>query len=84
MLKLDESFEILNDLSFFLTVQIWILIAKFCLLLGNIFPLGSGSVDLYIFADPSDPKHCSLLPYLYSYFLFFIFHILRIFTFFKI
>ena len=55
---------------FFQYFQIWVLRVKFFFLqfLVDILPLGSGSVDLHIFADPdpgsqifadpTDPKHC--------------------------
>ena len=75
MLKLDKTFQRLGNfynLSFFPTVQIWVLRVKkyFCSFqfLVDIFPIRSGSVDLYIFvdpdqrsqnlADPTDPDVC--------------------------
>ena len=74
MLKLDEPFrnqEILL-ISLISKVQIWVFRVKFFLLqfLFDILPLGIGSVDTHIFADPdpgsqnfaestdSDPNHC--------------------------
>ena len=62
-------------MSLFSIVQIWVLRLKFFFLqfLVDIFPLGSGSVDPHIFADPDqgsqnladptdpDPKHCFYL-----------------------
>ena len=74
MLNLNDQFrdtEILSNLFYFLTDQIWVLRANSfvcCFWL----PLGSGSVDPHIFADPDtdpgsqnvadptdlDPKHC--------------------------
>ena len=72
MLKLDEPFrnQEINIISLFSIVQIWILRVKiFLQFLVDILPLGSGSVDPHIFADPDpgsqnladptdlDPKH---------------------------
>ena len=76
MLKLNEPFrnqEIIIILLFSI-VKTWVLRVNFFLqFLVDILPLGYGSVDPYIFADPdpdpgsqnladptdSDPKHCS-------------------------
>ena len=75
MLKLDEPFRIqeIFIISLFSLVQIWVEIKFFFLqFLVDILPLGSGSVDPHIFADPDpdpgtqnladqtdpDPKHC--------------------------
>ena len=74
MLKLDEPFrnQEIFIISLFSIVQIWVLRVKICFLqfLVDILSLGSGSVDLHIFADPDpesqnladptdpDPKHC--------------------------
>ena len=76
MLKLNEPFrnQKIFILSLFSIVQIWGLRVKFVFLqfLVDILPLGSGSVDPHIFADPDpgsqnladptdpdpDPKHC--------------------------
>ena len=72
MLKLDEPFrnQDIFIISPFSIVQTWVLRVKFLFLqiLVDILPLGSGSVDPHIFADPDpgsqnladpDPKHCS-------------------------
>ena len=72
MLKLDEPFrnEEIFIISLFSNVQIWGLgVKKFVFLkfLVDILPLGSGSEDPHIFADPDpgrqnlpdpDLKHC--------------------------
>ena len=61
MLKLDESLknqEILI-ISLFSIVQIWVKNVFFFQFLGDIFPLGSGSVDSHIFANP-DPGRQNL------------------------
>ena len=60
MLKLDDPFrnQEIFILSLFSIVQIWVLRVKifFLQFLVDILPLGSGSVDPNIFADPdSDP-----------------------------
>ena len=59
MLKLDEPFrnQEICIISFFSTVQIWSFFLQF---LVDILPLGSGSVDPHIFADPDagGPKSC--------------------------
>ena len=58
MLKLDEPFrnQEIFIISLFSIVQIWVLRVKFFFLqfLVDILPLGSGSVDPHIFANP-DP-----------------------------
>ena len=59
MLKLDHDQPFRNQEIFiisFLIVQIWVFRVNFFLLqnLIDILPLGSGSVDPHIFADP-DP-----------------------------
>ena len=58
MLKLDEPFrnQEIFIISLFSIVQIWVLRVKcfFLQFLVDYFPLGSGSVDPHIFADP-DP-----------------------------
>ena len=74
MLKLDEPFrnQDIFIICLFSKVQIWVLGAKKCFsqFLVDILPLGSGSMDLHIFADldpgsqnladptDPDPKHC--------------------------
>ena len=70
MLKLDEPFrnQEIFIISLFSIVQIWVLRVNklFLQFLVDIFPLGYGSVDPHIFADPDpgsqnlanpDPKH---------------------------
>ena len=75
MLKLDELFrnQEIFIISLLSIVQIWVLRVKFFFLqfLVHILPLGSGSVDPHMFADPDperqnledptdpDPKHWS-------------------------
>ena len=58
MLKLDEPFrnQEIFIISLFSIVQIWVLGVNIFLLqfLVDMLPLGSGSVDPHIFADP-DP-----------------------------
>ena len=56
MLKLDEPFrnQEIFIISLFSKVQIWVL--RVLQFLVDILPLGIGSVDPHIFADP-DPKH---------------------------
>ena len=82
MLKLDEPFrnQEINIISLFSIVQIWILRVKFFLqFLVDILPLGTGSVDPHIFADPDpgsqnladptdpDPKHWRSSKVLFKY-----------------
>ena len=78
MLKLDEPFrnQEIYMISLFSIVQIWVLRVRILLLqfLVDILPLGSGSVNPHIFADPDpgrqnladptdpDPKHCIIYP----------------------
>ena len=62
MLKLDESFrnQEIFIISLFSIVSIWVLRVNFFLqFLVDILPLGSGSVDPHIFADP-DPESQNL------------------------
>ena len=64
MLKLAAPFknQEIFIISLFSIVQIWVLRVNFFFLqfMVDILPLGSGSVDPHIFADPTDPdpKHC--------------------------